>query len=135
MFNVMMLDYIVVVDDLDLFRRVAERLIKRTFPQVTVVQASDGQEGYDRIVELVNQGKRVGVFSDYQMPRMSGVDLYERLSRENRSVPMLIATSAPVDLKKDLKERRLTFPEDALIEKPYSNTEVQRILVKYFIGK
>jgi two-component system cell cycle sensor histidine kinase/response regulator CckA len=78
---------ILVVEDEDAIRRVAQRSLERF--GYTVLVAADGAEA----LALLRTGRHVDlVISDAVMPRMTGLELHERLQREGIAARFLLAS-------------------------------------------
>jgi two-component system cell cycle sensor histidine kinase/response regulator CckA len=78
---------ILVVEDEDAIRRVAQRSLERF--GYTVLVAADGAEA----LALLRTGRHVDlVISDAVMPRMSGLELHERMQREGIETRFLLAS-------------------------------------------
>ncbi len=84
---------VLVVDDSKSARlRVTRALAK--YP-VTIVEVGDGQAA----IELLAKETFVTVFSDIDMPRMSGLELLQTIKREPRleSIPVVMISSRSID--------------------------------------
>lgn len=88
-----------VVDDSPTMRRIVINALK-TFGYTEVVEAGDGQEGF----EMLNNNEIDFVITDWNMPNMSGLDLTKaiRSSDKYKNVPILMVTTR--GLKQDIIE-------------------------------
>jgi DNA-binding NtrC family response regulator len=78
---------ILVVDDNELFREsIADTLIRLGFE---IIQAPDGTKA----LELVSKTPCDLVISDMKMPGMTGIQLLEKIKRQNPDLPFLIITA------------------------------------------
>ena len=73
------------VDDDEMVLRVNTRFLSR---RVTVLTATDGILGYDR---LVGNPKIVGVITDYNMPELTGGDMLKKFQESHINQYMSIA--------------------------------------------
>jgi len=116
---------ILVVDDEPMLRSLVGRMLAdEGFP---VLEAADGREALDALEQF---GRDVAlVITDVVMPRVSGVELLERLSVSHRGLPVVLMSGYR---ERQLLERGLTAP-CAMLEKPFSAAvllaEVRRCLV------
>lgn len=77
---------LIVDDDLDI-REMLKELLDQTGH--TVLTAKDGVEGY----ELFKKGKfDIGIF-DVDMPRMNGLELTQKVKKENPDFPIILITA------------------------------------------
>lgn len=88
-----------VVDDSPTMRRIVINALK-TFGYTEVVEAGDGQEGFDRL----NANEIDFVITDWNMPVMTGLELTKaiRSSEKYKNVPILMVTTR--GLKQDIIE-------------------------------
>lgn len=107
---------ILVVDDEELVRRFAARVLRGR--GYTVTEAGDGLHALARIDEA--GGALRLVLSDIVMPRMSGVELAERLSATRPDLPVILMSGySPVELL----ARGIAAP-CALLSKPFLPSEL-----------
>lgn len=88
-----------VVDDSPTMRRIVINALK-TFGYTEVVEAGDGQEGFEKL----NNNEIDFVITDWNMPNMSGLELTKaiRSSEKYKNVPILMVTTR--GLKQDIIE-------------------------------
>ncbi|MET1027005.1 MAG: response regulator [Dongiaceae bacterium] len=79
-----------------------------------VVLASDGREGLERALEQTPDL----IISDYMMPRMTGVEMIQRIRKAGVTIPIILLTAVP--------ERNL--PRDPghnlFLSKPYDESQL-----------
>ena len=82
-----------------------------------VLQAYDGQEAWEALELARRKGRRIDlVVTDLLMPRMSGLDLVERLAASPERVPAVVI-SGYADAEAEAAARRAGC---ALLEKPFT---------------
>lgn len=88
-----------VVDDSPTMRRIVINALK-TFGYTEVVEANDGQEGFEQL----NNNEIDFVITDWNMPNMNGLELTKaiRSSEKYKNVPILMVTTR--GLKQDIIE-------------------------------
>jgi CheY-like chemotaxis protein len=94
-----------------------------------VFTASDGQEAYDLAVEH----RPDLIFTDYQMPLLSGLELCARLRAEPRTrhIPAVMLTARGYSLaEQDLHETNIL----RVLPKPFSPREVLRVAQEILQG-
>lgn len=109
---------LIVDDEIHILRVVAIKLRNNGFDVIT---ADNGQAGYDTAVSEMPDI----IVSDYQMPRMSGVEMVEKL-RENEQtahIPVLMLTARGFAIEDSQKEQ-LRIAE--FLSKPFSPKELLR---------
>ena len=108
-------------DDSHIVRAVSMELRKAGF---NVETARDGQEGWEAI------GREVPdlVLTDYQMPRVDGIELCRRLRANpaTREVPVFMLTAKGLEL--DAEKLRQEFGVSQVIMKPFSPRDLLRIV-------
>lgn len=100
--------------------RAAEYKLKRAGYDVRT--ASDGQEGW----EAIEAQKPDIVITDFQMPRLDGFGLVQRIREnpETRDIPVLMLTAKGFELNHDEVARK--WDVVAVIAKPFSPRELLR---------
>jgi len=107
---------ILVVEDEEAIRRSAQRALQQL--GYTVIVAADGAEA----LEALRANPTVDlVISDSIMPRMGGVEFYERLRAEGMTVPFLLASGYTPQEATAGGTRR---PEVPFLPKPWSLTDL-----------
>ncbi|MDF2820704.1 MAG: hypothetical protein K0R15_1145 [Clostridiales bacterium] len=84
----------VIIDDSALMRRVISDIIKISYKNALVTTAIDGLDGYNL---LSKKEKPDVVILDINMPRMSGLELLEKLKLINYDVPILIVSTVALE--------------------------------------
>jgi len=84
-----------------------------------VVSASDGEEAY----ELACSEKPDIVVTDYQMPVMSGLELIEKLRKneDTKDVPVIMLTARSFAVEQEQQEK---LRIDRCLSKPFSPKEL-----------
>ena len=86
---------ILIVDDMQSLRELLGAYLRRLgFKEI--IEASDGQEAYQVLIDFKNRGLNIDlIISDWNMPNMNGLDLL-KLIRANHSwskLPFLLVTT------------------------------------------
>ena len=102
---------ILIVDDDDDVRSLLSSILEAQ-GTVVVLTAEDGMGALDKI----RQEKVDMVISDYQMPGMTGVELYKKAKEIEPDLPFLMITGHHRDFA---PEEDSVFKMDELIEKPF----------------
>jgi diguanylate cyclase (GGDEF)-like protein len=115
---------VLLIDDSKLMRIAGERMLRDEF---NVIVANNGQEGWEKITQDSNIHV---VFSDLNMPGMSGYELLKKIrSSENegiRNLPVVIVTGAEENDEKDgSKELSLSLGATDFITKPFQSTDLK----------
>ncbi len=109
---------ILVVDDSKAMRMIVKRTIRKAgFTGHEFIEASNGAEAYKMITGDNTDNQPDLVMSDWNMPRMTGIDLAERLQRENVEVPFGFVTSEGT---KEMRDRASNAGALFLIAKPFT---------------
>ncbi len=84
-------EVILVVDDLSSARKVLQRMLEKGTGITAIEQAGDG----DLALERIKQGGIALVISDWNMPKMNGIDLLKSLRSDDKlkHIPFLMVTS------------------------------------------
>lgn len=111
---------ILVVDDDEIIRRTAERILRHMKHEVHL--APDGALGYQK----TREANPDYIVSDVQMPDMSGPAMVAALRAEGFDKPILLMSGALGDERKAVEELIKTGQVAGLLEKPFDLTEFQR---------
>lgn len=112
---------ILVVDDDSSTRQVSVEVLVRSGYTVKAVQ--DGAEGWSALLS----GSYDLVLTDNKMPRMTGVEMIEKLRAARMTLPVIMATSyLPV---REFARRPWLQP-DAMLERPFSSDELLQTVKK-----
>jgi DNA-binding response OmpR family regulator len=112
---------ILVVDDDSATRQVSVEVLVRSGYAVKAVQ--DGAAGWSALLN----GSYDLVLTDNQMPRMTGLEMIEKLRAARMTLPVIMATRA---LPVEEFVRRPWLKPDAMIERPFSNDELLQAVKK-----
>ncbi len=111
---------LVVDDEIHIQTVVAIKLRNNGF---NVITASDGQEGYEKALEH----KPDLIVSDFQMPRLTGLEMIEKIRGEKAgvSIPVVMLTARGFAIEKEQREN-LNIAE--CLSKPFSPKELLRTI-------
>ncbi len=119
---------LLVEDEEDLRGLFAEGL---TLFGADVIQAKDGQEGWD--LYKANSKLVDAVVSDIFMPRMDGIELLNHVKKENPSLPVMLVTAYAHRHRAQL-EKECLVPPDAFLEKPFHLSQLLSALKELLPG-
>lgn len=117
---------ILVVEDSEADQFLFKLFAEESFPDVDVLQAYDGQQAQDMLVD--GRDAPAALFLDINMPRMNGYDFLEKnhnlMDKKNISVYMLSSSNQNID-----KEKAMAYGcVKRFIEKPFKAEELQEAL-------
>lgn len=110
-----------VVDDSDTIRTIVDKLLQKSFFNVDIEQASDGQSAID----VCKDRPFDVVFLDVVMPGLSGLDVLRDLRRQNINTNIILMTA-----NKDfvLTDEIKSLGTDIVLRKPFTHFEVNASL-------
>lgn len=118
-----------VVDDFSTMRRIVTNILK----ECGVVNIKEAEDG-DVALSMLQNEKFDFVVTDWNMPRMQGIDLLRKI-RENESlkhIPVLLVTA---EAKKENIITAAQAGADGYIVKPFTQVTLQEKLEKIFQRK
>jgi len=121
---------VLVVDDSSVTRKVVKRAV--TLSGLSLGEVHEAQDGIEAL-EVLERHWIDLVFADLNMPRMSGVELIERMAEDRRleSTPVIVVTSDRNELRlSELRRRGVR----AHINKPF-RPETLRDVVREVLGQ
>ena len=112
---------ILVVDDDSDIRRLDAEVLKISGYEVDT--AEDGEVGLEKVLHAVSYAPESYdlLITDYQMPRLSGLDLVKKLRAERMAIPVIIATGT---LPKEKFTQYPWLQPAAILLKPYTIDEL-----------
>lgn len=112
--------HVLVVDDDDAIRSLVARIVARTYPAVHVTLATDGIDA----LRAFDYDPADLVITNYDMPRMNGLDLIQALRMRSGAVPIVLisadATLAPLAAARG---------STAFVAKPFRAGALRQVLV------
>lgn len=120
---------VLVVDDETHIRRIIEIQLARSGYSVDC--AADGQEAY----EMIQENLPDLVITDFQMPRMDGLSLCERLAQEEstRHIPIFLLTAKGFEIEEEKILAHGNVVE--ILCKPFSPVELRRKVAKALVSQ
>jgi len=94
---------LVVDEDLEVLE-LTGTFLERNHDAITVATETDAETAIERAIE---EDVDV-VVSDYRMPRIDGIELYERLAEHRPELPFFLFTAAVKDVKSSAKAAGIT---------------------------
>lgn len=116
---------VLVVDDSATVRRIVRKVLDRSIFDLSVVEAEDGKSALEHVRE---RSFRV-IFSDFNMPNMSGVELAERLARSARGSDVILMST---EYNETLDSAAQKVRARAFLRKPFYPEDVDSILHHLF---
>lgn len=116
---------ILIVDDNDLNRKVAQKLLKPY--KCDVKQLSTGFECIKEIREGMHYDL---IFLDHLMPEMDGIETLRTLKKQEIKLPPIIVLTA--NTSKELKKQYTEEGFDGYLAKPINPTKLYKVLYKFF---
>ena len=81
--------HVLLVDDHATVRTMLTRVVAQLYPQVTIVEASDGAQA----LSVATQQHPDLIITDYHMPMMNGLELVRTLRAQGATMPILVLSS------------------------------------------
>jgi len=119
-----MSDVFLVVDDDQGARSSFSYLLKYGFPDSQILEASNGKEALELFI--ANPGISL-VFTDHQMPRMTGIDLTKKIRLSDQKVKIVVTSGF-----EGILTPALEAGANAFIAKPPSPQDVIKIVEELF---
>jgi len=119
---------VLIVEDVALNRQLAKILIHQMVPNVTVIEAKSGKEGYEMAISVSPDL----ILMDVQMPDMSGIEATAEIRKHEpqpgRRVPIVALTAGAI---KGEKERCIEAGMDDFLTKPIDWDALQEVLKRF----
>jgi CheY-like chemotaxis protein len=116
---------VLVVDDSSTVRRIVRKVLDRSIFRLNVVEAEDGKAALEKIRE---RPYRV-IFSDFNMPNMTGIELADRLAELARGSDVILMSTEYNDT---LDQSAQKVNARAFLRKPFYPDDVDSILHHLF---
>lgn len=119
---------VLVVDDSTAMRMLVVRTLKQAgFDGHTIKEATNGAEA----LEYIQKNPVDVVLSDWNMPKMTGIELLEKLNAEGSKVKLgFVTTEATPEMRKRAQDAGARF----LISKPFTAESFEQTLTPVFDG-
>jgi two-component system, chemotaxis family, chemotaxis protein CheY len=115
---------ILIVDDSKAMRMIVRRHVEQArLPELEVLEAANGLEA----LEIIRADEPDLVFSDWNMPEMSGMELLNALRAEGSSVRFGFVTS---ESQPHMKDQALDAGALFLIVKPFTADDFQSVIAR-----
>lgn len=88
---------ILIVDDSKLYQKTVEKYLKPFFPEAQFFTASDGEEGYEKFLEIQPDVMTI----DLLMPKMNGVELVTKIQEGKHNTKLLVLSADVQKLVQD----------------------------------
>lgn len=111
--------HVLITDDEDSIRSLLARIVARTYPMVHLSLANDGLDA----LRAFDHDPADLVLTNYDMPRMNGLDLVQALRARNTAVPIVMVSADPA-------VAAAAAGITAFIAKPFRTRDIQRVLVR-----
>lgn len=85
------------------------------------IRAGDGVEALDK----VDQNDFSLVITDMRMPKMSGLDLLQKIKREKPKLPVVVISGYAID---EDGNNLLTTLADGFLNKPFKMSDIEKLL-------
>ena len=112
---------LMIVDDSEADQFLSQNIIEEYDPEITILQAFDGQEALEILIDLEKQPD--AIFLDINMPRMSGHDFLEEYTKwENQTTIIVMLTSSDQEADKERSQSYNCVKE--FFEKPLNDSHL-----------
>lgn len=89
-------------------------------------QCENGRAALETIEELVRQGQKPILLTDWNMPVMDGVQLLQALASKHLEIPAVIMSARKQDVEEAMKKAGVKA--DVVLAKPVSGDDLQKAL-------
>ncbi|MDQ7830789.1 MAG: response regulator [Desulfovibrionaceae bacterium] len=116
---------ILVVDDSKVMRGIIRKMLA-AFPGVSVLEARDGKDAWELLqVETVDL-----ILSDWNMPRMKGIDLLRQV-RSHADMSELPFVMVTAEAREDNHAEADTARVSSYLTKPFTSETLRRVLAPF----
>lgn len=116
---------VLIVDDSTTVRRIVRKVLERSIFKLNIVEAEDGHTAIKRVSE---KAYRV-IFTDFNMPNMTGLELAERLAGLTRASDVILMST---EYNTTLDQAAERVRARAFLRKPFYPDDVDSILHHLF---
>ncbi|WP_346894089.1 response regulator [uncultured Roseibium sp.] len=116
---------ILLVDDSSTVRRLVEKILKKSIFDLRIDHAEDGASAIEAIKE---KDYRI-IFTDFNMPNMSGIELAERLAAYQGDADVILMST---EMSDELDQAAQRVGARAFLRKPFYPADVDSILHHLF---
>ena len=116
---------ILIVDDSATVRRIVEKVLQKSIFNLHIDQAADGPSAIEAVKA---KGYRI-IFTDFNMPGMTGIELAERLEAYRRGADVIVMST---EMSETLDQAAQRVGARAFLRKPFYPADVDSILHHLF---
>ncbi|KND18046.1 histidine kinase [Pannonibacter phragmitetus] len=116
---------VLIVDDSTTVRKIVRKVLERSIFKLNIVEAGDGAAA----IKLVSEKPYRVIFTDFNMPNMTGLELAERLSTVARGSDVILMSTEYNDTLDSAAEK---VRARAFLRKPFYPADVDSILHHLF---
>ncbi len=116
---------ILVVDDDRFYSLYLNTLLKKNFPEYTLLMANNGEEAWEILQSNTWSAVDDMVIIDLEMPKMNGYGLMKRITKELSQIPKLVVNSNYKFRERDLDNN---VPPYSVAPKPLNSSKVKEVL-------
>ncbi|MES2627779.1 MAG: response regulator [Bacteroidota bacterium] len=116
---------ILVVDDDRFYSLYLNTLLRKNFPEYTLLMAGDGEEAWEILRSNTWSSTEDMVIIDLEMPKMNGYGLMKRITKELPVIPKLVVNSNYKFRERDLEDAVLKY---SVAHKPLNSSKVRDVL-------
>lgn len=122
---------VLIADDVQEIAKRIESIIEKNEKVEIVGIANDGQEEYEKILELQPEL----VFTDNKMPKLNGIDVIEKIRNEypeqNKTDFVIISS----EINSELYCRTCKLNVLSIVNKPFEDDKIIQIIEEYILEK
>jgi two-component system chemotaxis response regulator CheY len=116
---------ILIVDDSATMRMIVIKSLRQAgFESATVVEASGAKEALQKLAA----GGIDVLFSDVNMPEITGIELVKVVKSKMKDLPVIMITT---ESSPEMKEKMLAAGANGIITKPFPPEELKKVLAPY----
>ncbi len=116
---------ILIVDDSATMRMIVIKSLRQAgFESATVVEASGAKEALQKLAA----GGIDILFSDVNMPEITGIELVKVVKAKMKDLPVIMITT---ESSPEMKEKMLAAGANGIITKPFPPEELKKVLGPY----
>lgn len=122
---------VLIADDVQEIAKRIESIIEKNEKVKIVGIANDGQEEYEKILELQPEL----VFTDNKMPKLNGIDVIEKIRSEHPEQNKTDFVIISSEINSELYSRTCKLNVLSIVNKPFEDDKIIQIIEEYILEK